>query len=467
MALNTSNAKQMGLPGSGYSVFLVPDGYTPFILPDASQQPNTTSHPATPPSLHDFLLSSPASSPPFLANAPSSVAAPITHVASKSSEPKATARRIRRPANSFMTFRMDKQHEILAKHPGANHKDVSKLVGEMWRAAPEDVKEYYRKKAEQGRKEHMLRYPDYKYSPNSRKKDMAAKKKMRMGLGGVEGDVVFASATSSPAGSGTCSPALSDGTAEGGVDPVVLGDKLGYIVEGKDEAKDVRVPSPLLLGQPTSSPQELSPLSNFLMRDTWTAWRNPATERSFGMEDASALAGFGGPNGADSFATLFAADMDDSLSQPTMNTELTIVVDAPESQPTPATSSSAATPMLFTPNTLQALELFMEPQSTAAPIDSTPATVDPFLPPLPRIAKTPSTSTKVLFPRVNTHIPEISGPVTAEDMDALADQFWSLPSPSVDAFWGAGCGSGMTPRTPRTPGAGLRNMFALPLPSEV
>ncbi|KAI8821622.1 uncharacterized protein EV422DRAFT_490216, partial [Fimicolochytrium jonesii] len=61
--------------------------------------------------------------------------------------------------------RMDKQHEVLAKHAGANNKDISVIIGEMWRGESENVKEHYRRKAEQGRKDHALRYPGYKYTP--------------------------------------------------------------------------------------------------------------------------------------------------------------------------------------------------------------------------------------------------------------------------------------------------------------
>ncbi|KAJ3011021.1 hypothetical protein HKX48_007067 [Thoreauomyces humboldtii] len=64
-----------------------------------------------------------------------------------------------------MIYRMDKQHEVLATHAGCNNKDVSVIIGKMWPAESEQVKNLYRRKAEKGRREHALKYPDYKYAP--------------------------------------------------------------------------------------------------------------------------------------------------------------------------------------------------------------------------------------------------------------------------------------------------------------
>ncbi|KAK9710846.1 hypothetical protein K7432_008196 [Basidiobolus ranarum] len=79
-------------------------------------------------------------------------------------------KRIPRPNNSFMTYRKDKQKSNLDAHPGINNKEVSKIVGEMWRNESEDIKEFYRKKAEQGKRDHALKYPGYKYTPRKRQR---------------------------------------------------------------------------------------------------------------------------------------------------------------------------------------------------------------------------------------------------------------------------------------------------------
>ncbi|KAI9106051.1 high mobility group box domain-containing protein, partial [Phlyctochytrium arcticum] len=88
------------------------------------------------------------------------------HQISPESQPiEKEKKRIPRPANSFMTYRTEKQREVLQQHAGVNNKDVSIIIGEMWRNEPESVKEYYRQKAEIGRQDHAIRYPDYKYTP--------------------------------------------------------------------------------------------------------------------------------------------------------------------------------------------------------------------------------------------------------------------------------------------------------------
>ncbi|KND02907.1 uncharacterized protein SPPG_01987 [Spizellomyces punctatus DAOM BR117] len=133
---------------AGQQLVLVPEGYTPVMVPSAPHP--VTSFPTTQYGFPSYLVST---------------------------NPKPAApKRIPRPANSFMTYRMEKQHEVLAKHAGANNKDISVIIGEMWRNEPEAVKEYYRKKAEMGRKEHMLRYPDYKYTPLKKRKESSTKK---------------------------------------------------------------------------------------------------------------------------------------------------------------------------------------------------------------------------------------------------------------------------------------------------
>lgn len=75
-----------------------------------------------------------------------------------SSHPK----RIARPFNSFILYRMDKQAEIISQKPGLNHKIVSCFVAEAWRKEPESVKQVYRAKAEQYKAQHRRLYPEWK-----------------------------------------------------------------------------------------------------------------------------------------------------------------------------------------------------------------------------------------------------------------------------------------------------------------
>ncbi|RKP01646.1 hypothetical protein CXG81DRAFT_11716, partial [Caulochytrium protostelioides] len=89
----------------------------------------------------------------------SAAAAPKTTLASLPIE------KVPRPPNSFMTFRMDKQHAVLASYPDANNMDISKIIGAMWRDADPAVKQIYRERAEEGRRLHRERFPGYHYTP--------------------------------------------------------------------------------------------------------------------------------------------------------------------------------------------------------------------------------------------------------------------------------------------------------------
>ncbi|KAJ3167642.1 hypothetical protein HDU88_002088 [Geranomyces variabilis] len=193
--------------GAGQHYCMVPEGYTPVLVPNGPPPGSLPPPPQQQPPLH--TVGSPFSphsalsftAPPYtmLVNealqqqqqqvqppqysdlqqqpppAPQSAPQPAKQtlpsgpppnqpVPLAPSKPPEAPKRIPRPSNSFMTYRMEKQHEVLAHHVGANNKDISVIIGDMWRKESEPVKEYYRKKAELGRQEHALKYPDYKYT---------------------------------------------------------------------------------------------------------------------------------------------------------------------------------------------------------------------------------------------------------------------------------------------------------------
>ncbi|KAI0243516.1 hypothetical protein L0F63_005828 [Massospora cicadina] len=80
-----------------------------------------------------------------------------------------TKNSIPRPKNSFMTYRQEKQNEIIARNGRINNTVISEIAGLMWRTEEEHVKKAYREKAELGKLEHKRLYPNYKYSPKKPK----------------------------------------------------------------------------------------------------------------------------------------------------------------------------------------------------------------------------------------------------------------------------------------------------------
>ncbi|KAK3823837.1 MAG: high mobility group box domain-containing protein, partial [Linnemannia elongata] len=66
-----------------------------------------------------------------------------------------------RPANSFMLYRAENGK----KYPGLVATELSAKLGEAWRREPQDVRDRYDEMAEQAKRDHALKYPDYKFAP--------------------------------------------------------------------------------------------------------------------------------------------------------------------------------------------------------------------------------------------------------------------------------------------------------------
>ena len=78
----------------------------------------------------------------------------IRHRPSRKAQKKKDADKIPRPLNCFMAYRLEKQKLIADLLPGANHRDISKMVAKWWREEPEQVKQEYRVAADKAKEEH-------------------------------------------------------------------------------------------------------------------------------------------------------------------------------------------------------------------------------------------------------------------------------------------------------------------------
>ncbi|KAI8930159.1 high mobility group box domain-containing protein, partial [Entophlyctis helioformis] len=73
-----------------------------------------------------------------------------------------------RPANSFILYRREKHIEIMAQYKGSktlNNNVISKIVADMWRSEVPEIKARYAAMADEEKRAHMAKYPDYKYRP--------------------------------------------------------------------------------------------------------------------------------------------------------------------------------------------------------------------------------------------------------------------------------------------------------------
>ncbi|KAI0345039.1 high mobility group box, partial [Trametopsis cervina] len=84
-------------------------------------------------------------------------------------------KKVPRPRNAFIIFRCEKIQSLHSQstagmdRPATPEKTLSKRAGAAWRLLPADEKERFREMAEQERREHLKKYPDYRYQPNRSK----------------------------------------------------------------------------------------------------------------------------------------------------------------------------------------------------------------------------------------------------------------------------------------------------------
>jgi len=75
---------------------------------------------------------------------------------------------IPRPSNSFMLYRREKHSEIIKQYQGQkalNNNVISKIVATMWKQESPEVRLKFANLAEEEKRAHMLRHPNYKYQP--------------------------------------------------------------------------------------------------------------------------------------------------------------------------------------------------------------------------------------------------------------------------------------------------------------
>ncbi|KAF2740927.1 hypothetical protein EJ04DRAFT_558312 [Polyplosphaeria fusca] len=82
------------------------------------------------------------------------------HVCLCQPEPK-----VPRPRNAFILYRQHHQHAVVARNPGLANPEVSKILGERWKAEPEQIKKEWQDLALEEKSRHSELYPDYRYQP--------------------------------------------------------------------------------------------------------------------------------------------------------------------------------------------------------------------------------------------------------------------------------------------------------------
>ncbi|XP_056409892.1 transcription factor SOX-1-like [Hyla sarda] len=78
---------------------------------------------------------------------------------------------VKRPMNAFMVWSSEERKRVSALHPKMHNSEISRRLGEVWRALDEDERRPYRERAKKLRELHAQEHPGYKYAPRKRKRE--------------------------------------------------------------------------------------------------------------------------------------------------------------------------------------------------------------------------------------------------------------------------------------------------------
>ncbi|OLL22479.1 Mating-type M-specific polypeptide Mc, partial [Neolecta irregularis DAH-3] len=153
---STKDALELVRQNKG-SAWFVPDGFIPVLFAEDDESEFLKLNPRA----HTTCIRIPFSLRE--SKLPTFIVRPMKR--KKSPKPEKVPKRPPRPPNAFILYRKEKQPLIFAENDGICNNDVSRIIGEMWKAESSSIKQRYQELAQSARVQHQQQYPDYKYSP--------------------------------------------------------------------------------------------------------------------------------------------------------------------------------------------------------------------------------------------------------------------------------------------------------------